>query len=833
MKIRARTRIISLHQSNLNFTKENITVVLTKPEIKSLTIKRVDYTPSSDLYKITLTKKLQENDLIDITIDYLGGFGENQGFYKSKYIDEYGTERILGLTQFQPIYARSVFPCIDQPDMKALFTINIIRSSTYSSISNTPLESSKKIGGDLYQDTFKPTPSRLPPHLIGFVISQLKICYMEKIDYVALPDKFFQPGIVDNFGLVFLNEELMFYNDQLNSPLQKQSTLLAITHELVNQWFGHSVIANWWDNIWLNKAIDTFLEYYFANEVDPDMYLMNQFVNRVHQKGLELDSDINTKSLSSPIGSFNEIEKLSHSLTHYKGAALMRMISNFITNDVFNCALHMHMKNNYYWGATYHNFLSSIENCVNKLSNYKKRSLGFDENKVLLQTVMNRWFFNVGYPVVTVERDEDNNVILSQDRFLSNIPISKDETLWPIPINFATFDKLSFTETKPQFWLTSRIEKLVFNNVNVNLSQSIILNKQSTGFYRVNYDEKNWNDIIGLFKSLKEDVERIDVLNRAQFIDDSFNLARSGRLNYTIPFRLALYLQNETKSIPFTSFFNVIGPIDKLMGNCENYNNFGSYIKAVLKKPYRRLKELNLKAHTVQFTFDNVIYWLGRVMGRECITDAHNLFMNTNITNIPPYQQRQIYCGAMRKPIRLSFKIEKLYSILDNENIDKQQKERALEGLACSLRGNFLWELLTQTINEENEYISHHKEDVFYTVLSSSNIGLNVVVKFIVENFNIIKATFGKSVGKLLENIALNNANRNHALLLSRIDDDEYYEDVVKAINTITENEKFYNEKLRVHCQRFLELYPRSSSFVCYISFEGMIIIVMFVFMIS
>lgn len=70
------------------------------------------------------------------------------------------------------------------------------------------------------------------------------------------------------------------------------------------------------------------------------------------------------------------------------------------------------------------------------------------------------------------------------------------------------------------------------------------------GFYRVNYDENNW---LTLIEHLKNSSADVNVLNRAQLIDDSFNLARAGQLNYTIPLSLLKYLENETDVIPWFS----------------------------------------------------------------------------------------------------------------------------------------------------------------------------------------------------------------------------------------------------------------------------------------
>jgi aminopeptidase N len=48
------------------------------------------------------------------------------GFYRSTYVDEAsGETRLLAVTQFEDIHARRAFPCLDEPNMKAVFNIKL------------------------------------------------------------------------------------------------------------------------------------------------------------------------------------------------------------------------------------------------------------------------------------------------------------------------------------------------------------------------------------------------------------------------------------------------------------------------------------------------------------------------------------------------------------------------------------------------------------------------------------------------------------------------------------------------------------------------------------
>lgn len=87
------------------------------------------------------------------------------------------------------------------------------------------------------------------------------------------------------------------------------------------------------------------------------------------------------------------------------------------------------------------------------------------------------------------------------------------------------------------------------------------------GFYRVNYDQENWNQLTA---ELIHDPKVIHVLNRAQLIDDSFNLARAGELSHFVPLTLINYLEKEDDFIPWYSVKNSMSYLVERMRRCSH-----------------------------------------------------------------------------------------------------------------------------------------------------------------------------------------------------------------------------------------------------------------------
>ena len=205
-----------------------------------------------------------------------------------------------------------------------------------------------------------------------------------------------------------------------------------------------------------------------------------------------------------------------------------------------------------------------------------------------VKKIMDTWTLQMGFPVITVERNYGNNQAkLTQDRFL----ISKSENnpdkhnyMWWVPITFVPAGG-DFTQTKNDIWMAENEKSKTIEGL-PDSETAVIFNVQETGYYRVNYDTKNWQLII---KQLNEDHSKIHVINRAQIIDDAFNLARSGLLSYDIALGVTSYLDKETEYIPWSAALGGLSYIKSQLKRTPAYGAFKKYVRNLIDPLYKRV----------------------------------------------------------------------------------------------------------------------------------------------------------------------------------------------------------------------------------------------------
>ena len=96
---------------------------------------------------------------IQLTIQYMGYLNNQMaGFYRSEYTNMEGVKKMMASTQFESLDARRCFPCVDEPGVKAIFSVQLTVDSVYDVLSNMPISCKQMTSPTTKVVTFLDTP---------------------------------------------------------------------------------------------------------------------------------------------------------------------------------------------------------------------------------------------------------------------------------------------------------------------------------------------------------------------------------------------------------------------------------------------------------------------------------------------------------------------------------------------------------------------------------------------------------------------------------------------------------------------------------------------------
>ncbi|CAG9818324.1 unnamed protein product [Phaedon cochleariae] len=712
----------------------------------------------TDIISISCPTPLASGKTLNIT--FMGTFAtqDMSGFYKSTYDDK----QVLVATQFEPIYARRAFPCFDEPGFKATFDISITHPVAYNVLANTPAVPEKTtISGSEKTTVFRTTP-KMSTYLVAFIVSHFEpalkspgkynvyarpsashtmglstkygeylvdsmgkwmgISYTDlgdpQVAQVAIPD--FAAGAMENWGLITFREVDLLDEGDKTSNSARQRVMTTMAHEIAHQWFGDYVTLDWWSDTWLNEGFATYFQYYLANSVDNGtMELDKQFVLETFQPILEEDCLPSSLPLSSPekeINSLVEINNKFDGISYSKGGSIVRMMQFILGDTIFQKGLNSYLSANKYSNTSPSILLKYLQNAAGK-------------NVPDFQNKMKNWIHTAGFPLLTVTQSDDKTVNVTQTIFNRN-----DTTQWFVPISYTNSSEKDFS-VKIKGWLEPNKPFQIPHKS----SEWLIINLQASGFYRVNYDSQLWDNIIKALKG--KDKDSIDSLNRAQLINDIFNIAKVGQIDYEKAFALVQYLKDETDYYAWdsalTAFEYLLGKLDE-----KTEKLLKSMILDLLNSAFPSTTEY--VTHIDKLKENLISSWACNLNQEQCISDAKKSFQEykTNSSSLDNNLRDVVLCYGLKNSEKVTDDYNFLLNVFEKSTSPVEQ-HAILVALGCIEDEEVLLEYLSLTINKTSSIRQQDYSTLFSSVYYKSKKGLNVALSFLEDNFDKIEESYG------------------------------------------------------------------------------------------
>nr|ADZ05468.1 aminopeptidase N4 [Cnaphalocrocis medinalis] len=730
-----------------------------------------------------------------ITISYLGQIHLNQfdrGFYRGHYFLN-GQMRYYATTQFQPYYARTAFPCFDEPQFKSRFTISITRDSNLSpSYSNMAIAETTQPSAGRVRETFFPTPI-VSVYLIAFHVSDfvettmtssptkpfgivsrpgvtdqhefaadmgLKITnvmddyfgidYYDmgqgqkmKNDHLAIPD--FPAGAMENWGMVNYREAYLLYDPNHTNLNNKIFIATILAHELAHKWFGNLVTCFWWSNLWLNESFASFFEYFSAHSADPSLELADQFVVGHVHSALNWDSGAGATPMNWTSVANNPSVSSHFSTTSYaKGASVLRMMEHFVGERTFRMGLRYYLRENAYNLGTPEDLYNGLRRATLEDMNYRRDFMDIDIGEVL-----DSWVQNPGSPVVNVDvHMATGHIIIKQERFLVSGATPPTQR-WHIPITWTHQGSLNFQNTRPSFILSDE-EAVIQTTPGHNW---VMLNIAQSGLYRVNYDDHNW-EMIAAYLRNSNTRTNVHKMNRAQIVNDVLYFLRARKISTKRAFDIFEFLRIETD---YYVWAGAIGQMNWIRSRLEHlplaHAEFSQYQLELIEHVAGHLgfeEALTDSTSTVlnRMQIMNLACELGH---QGCIDDSlakWKRFREDPNNLVPVNARRYVYCTGIREGDASDFEF-----LLNQYETSENTADMVvmLRALACTKDEPSLQKYLQETLQNDKIRV-HDRTNAFAYALQGNRQNLKIVLNFLFEQFAAIREAHGGEA-RLMVNI--------------------------------------------------------------------------------
>lgn len=339
---------------------------------------------------------------VRIEVDYVAEFSKDGAGFQRVVDPEDGAEYIY--SDSEPYDAHRLFPCFDQPDLRATYVVSVDAPSDWNVISNDLPEETKSDAGRA-QTRFRRSQSfstylfflgagpfvewkdqagSLPLYLyarkslakyvdaerifattkkgLEFYNSYFDFPYpFPKYGQVLVPD--FSHGGMENPGAITLNERNIFRGPVSQSRLNDRDDL--ILHEMAHMWFGDLVTMSWWDDLWLNES---FASYMAALSADRAMKHSSAWVDFFASKswGYWQDQLVTTHPIESNVPDIRTAKGNFDGITYAKGAATLKQLHFLAGEEGFRDGVRAYFKKFAFQNSHRADFIASVSTAAKR-----------------------------------------------------------------------------------------------------------------------------------------------------------------------------------------------------------------------------------------------------------------------------------------------------------------------------------------------------------------------------------------------------------------------------------------------------------------------------------
>jgi aminopeptidase N len=479
-------------------------------------------------------KNLQAHNTLVIEVESLYS-KTGEGLQKS--VDPVDNETYL-YSQGETAHIRKMYPCFDQPDLKATFTLSVLAPSHWEVISNNPVAEVTPDGDSKFwrfttapristyitalvagpyhhvHDEYvgekrvplgiycrKSLAADLDPEEIfqhtkeGFAYFEqiFGLAYpFEKYDQVAVLD--FNWGAMENAGVVTFRESVLVFRSRVTDKARERRAHV-ILHEMAHMWFGNMVTMFWWDDLWLNESFAEWTSYLALTEGTRFKNGWTSFICNGTSWAYRQDQLVSTHPIAMEMTDIESVNANFDGISYAKGSSVLHQLSAYVGRDNFIKGLRQYFTK-FAWKNT------RLEDLLTEL----KATSGRD-----LDTWSATWLKTAGIntmrPILEEHDGRYTRVAIKQEAPL--VPAGSSEVR-PHRLAIALYDLISgqlVARRRTEIDVHGEITEIP-DFVNEKTADLLLINDGGLSYSKIRFDERSTQTLIANLGKLTDPIAR-------------------------------------------------------------------------------------------------------------------------------------------------------------------------------------------------------------------------------------------------------------------------------------------------------------------------------------
>lgn len=309
-------------------------------------------------------------------------------------------------TLLVPDRARTLFPCFDQPNLKAVYTLDLKVPAGWTWVGNSlPGKPSEPLSTYLFSfvagkfqkktltrtDSYTGTPRTIglyhresDPHKLSQIYRILEeifeslewlehytdIAYpFAKYDCIVLPG--FQYGGMEHTGATLYNDTRIFLSPDAGIKEQMNRYNL-LSHETAHMWFGDYVTMDWFDDVWTKEVFANYFSALMMKEKYPDVDNAFTFIDYA-TAAYGVDRTEGTNAIKQPLDNLRDAGLIYGDIIYNKAPFVMNLLAQKMGPEAFCRGIRTYLNTYAYCNATWEDLIALLDGlCPDDLTTWSR-----------------------------------------------------------------------------------------------------------------------------------------------------------------------------------------------------------------------------------------------------------------------------------------------------------------------------------------------------------------------------------------------------------------------------------------------------------------------------